>query len=57
MVLNCPHCGKNLFWADKLARHLKINKCPRQYPCDNCDMAFRTSYDLIEHEKVTHEDP
>lgn len=55
--MNCPHCGKNLFWADKLARHLKINKCPRQYPCDNCDMAFRTSYDLIEHEKVTHEDP
>ena len=56
LVLNCPFCALNCLKATKLTHHLKRKICPRQYQCDICGMAFRTSSVLTKHKKEMHKD-
>ena len=55
LLLNCPHCGKNLHRPKKLANHLVRNGCPSQYSCDICDMKFRLPSEVLQHKREQHE--
>ncbi len=51
----CDHCPKAFYYRRKLAIHLKSHFNISDIPCNQCDLLFRTTSNLIDHRKRVHE--